>query len=71
MITVFSTRFMHKGYKKKRLLDQIALDYNNYVGFHLLQQCANDEFYLLTRCETAIQQVACYLSRAKPVRMFG
>jgi len=58
MITIFSTRFMDRGYKKKRLPDQIAWDYNNYVGFHLPQQCANYEFYLFTRCETAIQQVA-------------
>jgi len=44
--------------KKKRLLDKIAWDYKNWFGFHLPRQCANDEFYLLTRCETAIQQVA-------------
>jgi hypothetical protein len=49
---------MDKGYKKKRLLDQIAWDYNNYFGFHLPQRCANDEFYLLPLWETAIQQVA-------------
>ena len=58
MITVFYTRFMDKGYKKKRLQDQITWDYINYLGFHLPQQCTNDEFYLLPRCETAIQQVA-------------
>jgi len=55
MITVFSTRFMDKGYKRKRLQGQIILYYINYLGFHLPQQCANDEFYLLPRCKTATQ----------------
>jgi len=57
MITVFSTLFMDKDYKKKRLLDQIARDYFNYLGFHLPQQCANDEFYFLPRSEAAIQHL--------------
>jgi len=52
-----STLFMDKGYKKKRLLDQIARDYFNYLGCHLPQQCANDEFYFLPRSEAAIQHL--------------
>ncbi len=52
-----STLFMDKGYKKKRLLDQIAEEFFNYLGFHLPQQCANDEFYFLPRTEAAIQHL--------------
>jgi predicted RNase H-like HicB family nuclease len=52
-----STLFMDKGYKKKGLLDQIAEEFFNYLGFHLPQQCANDEFYFLPRTEAAIQHL--------------
>jgi len=45
---------MDKGCDK-RSLDQIAKDYFNYLGCHLPQQCASDEFYFLPRSETAIQ----------------
>jgi len=40
--------------KKKRSLDVIAGDYFNYIGRHLPQQCASDEFYYLPRSEVAI-----------------
>ena len=45
---------MDKGYNK-RSLNQIAQDYFDYLGRHLPQQCASDEFYFLPRSETAIQ----------------
>lgn len=50
-------RFMEKGNKKKRPLKLIARDYFNYLGRHLPQQCASDEFYFLPRSEAAIQNL--------------
>ena len=52
-----STLFMDKGYNKKRSLDQIARDCFNYLGCHLPQHCANDEFYFLPRSGAAIQHL--------------
>jgi hypothetical protein len=46
-----------KRHDKKRALDQIARDYFNYLGIHLPQQCASDEFYFLPRAEAAIQHL--------------
>jgi len=40
--------------KKKRPLNLIASDYFSYLGSHLPQQCASDEFYYLPRSEVAI-----------------
>jgi len=40
---------------RKRSLNSIAKDYFQYLGRHLPQQCASDEFYFLPRSETAIQ----------------
>ncbi|MDP6179079.1 MAG: DUF885 family protein, partial [Desulfatiglandales bacterium] len=48
---------MEKGNKKKRPLKLIARDYFNYLGRHLPQQCASDEFYFLPRSEGAIQNL--------------
>ena len=44
--------------KKKRSLNLIASDYFAYIGRHLPQQCANDEFYYLPRSEVAIQHLS-------------
>lgn len=41
--------------KKKRPLELIASDFFDYLGRHLPQQCASDEFYFLPRSEVAIQ----------------
>lgn len=41
----------------KRSLQTIARDYFDYLGRHLPQQCASDEFYFLPRSETAIQHL--------------
>ncbi len=46
------------GFNKKSSLDQISQDYFNYLGCHLPQQCASDEFYFLPRSEAAIQHLA-------------
>lgn len=43
--------------KVKRPLYEIASDYFNYLGRHLPQQCASDEFYFLPRSEAAIQHL--------------
>ena len=48
---------MDKGNDTKSSLDQIARDYFNYLGCHLPQQCANDEFYFLPRSGAAIQHL--------------
>ena len=48
---------MEKDYNNKSPLDQIAEEFFNYLGFHLPQQCANDEFYFLPRSEAAIQHL--------------
>ena len=48
---------MEKGYNNKSPLDQIARDYFNYLGCHMPQHCANDEFYFLPRAESAIQHL--------------
>lgn len=48
---------MDKIYNKRGSLDQIARDYFNYLGCHLPQQCANDEFYFLPRSGAAIQHL--------------
>lgn len=42
---------------KKRSLDQTAQEFFNYLGCHIAQQCANDEFYFLPRSEAAIQHL--------------
>ena len=39
----------------KRPLHTIAADYFGYLGRHLPQQCASDEFYFIPRSETAIE----------------
>ncbi len=39
---------------KKRSLDQTAREFFDYLGCHIAQQCANDEFYFLPRSEAAI-----------------
>jgi hypothetical protein len=39
---------------KKRSFNPIARDYFDYVGKHLPQQCASDEFYFLPRAEAAV-----------------
>jgi hypothetical protein len=44
--------------EKKRSLTIIASDYFTYIGRHLPQQCANDEFYYLPRSEVAIQHLS-------------
>jgi hypothetical protein len=41
----------------KRSLNIIASDYFTYIGRHLPQQCASDEFYYLPRSEVAIQHL--------------
>jgi hypothetical protein len=48
---------MEERYGRKSPLDQIARDFFNYLGCHLPQQCANDEFYFLPRTEAAIQHL--------------
>ena len=48
-------KFLMKNKKKKRLLNSIGKDFFDYLGRHLPQQCASDEFYLLPRSEAAIQ----------------
>ena len=42
---------------EKRSLQEIARDYFNYLGRHLPQQCASDEFYFLPRSEAAVQHL--------------
>ncbi len=41
----------------KRPLDSIASDYFSYIGRHLPQQCASDEFYFIPRSEVAIRHL--------------
>ena len=43
--------------EKKRSLNVIANDYFTYIGTHLPQQCASDEFFYLPRSEVAIQHL--------------
>ena len=43
---------------KRRSLYQIARDYFDYLGRHLPQQCASDEFYFLPRSEVAVQHLS-------------
>ena len=45
---------MKNSKEKKRSLNVIASDYFTYLGRHLPQQCASDEFYYLPRSEAAI-----------------
>ena len=45
---------MEYGREKKRSLYAVAEDYFTYLGTHLPQQCASDEFYFLPRSEAAI-----------------
>ncbi|MFB0508225.1 MAG: hypothetical protein ACETWT_15985, partial [Thermodesulfobacteriota bacterium] len=47
-----------KNAEKKRPLHAIASDYFTYIGRHLPQQCASDEFYYLPRSEVAIQHLS-------------
>ena len=42
---------------KKRHINSIASVFFNYLGRHLPQQCASDEFYFLPRSEAAIQHL--------------
>jgi hypothetical protein len=42
---------------KKSPLHSVAKDYFAYMGRHLPQQCASDEFYFLPRAEAAIQHL--------------
>lgn len=44
--------------EKKRLLQVIASDYFDYLGRHLPQHCANDEFYFFPRSEAAIDHLS-------------
>ena len=44
--------------EEKRPLTIVADDYFTYIGRHLPQQCANDEFYYLPRSEVAIQHLS-------------
>ncbi|UCD71324.1 MAG: DUF885 family protein [Syntrophobacterales bacterium] len=48
---------MKNTQKEKRPLKSIAGDYFTYIGRHLPQQCASDEFYFLPRAEVAIQHL--------------
>ncbi|MFQ6078120.1 MAG: DUF885 family protein [Thermodesulfobacteriota bacterium] len=48
---------MENTEKDKRPLNLIASDYFTYIGRHLPQQCASDEFYYLPRSEVAIQHL--------------
>ncbi len=48
---------MKKTEKNKRSLPTIAGDYFTYIGSHLPQQCASDEFYYLPRSEVALQHL--------------
>jgi len=41
----------------KRSLLSIANDYFHYLGIHLPQQCASDEFYFFPRSESAVQHL--------------
>lgn len=43
--------------KNKRALGSIASDYFDYLGRHLPQQCASDEFYYFPRSEAALQHL--------------
>jgi hypothetical protein len=49
---------MKNSKEKKRSLNAIASDYFTYIGRHLPQQCASDEFYYLPRSEVAIQHLS-------------
>jgi hypothetical protein len=42
---------------KKRNIQTIAADYFDYLGRHLPQQCASDEFYFLPRSEAALHHL--------------
>ncbi len=48
---------MKSAKEKKSPLELVAEDYFDYIGKHLPQQCASDEFYFLPRSEAAIQQL--------------
>ena len=48
---------MDKVYNKRESLDQIARDYFGYLGRHLPQQCASDEFYFLPRSQAAVKHL--------------
>jgi len=43
--------------KERRPLSSIALDYFEYAGRHIPQQCASDEFYFLPRAESAVKHL--------------
>ncbi|MCP4664969.1 MAG: DUF885 domain-containing protein [Deltaproteobacteria bacterium] len=42
---------------KKRSLQSIAADYFDYLGRHIPQQCASDEFYFLPRSQAALHHL--------------
>jgi len=44
--------------KKQRPLHSVASDYFEYLGTHLPQQCASDDFYFLPRSEVATQHLS-------------
>ena len=46
---------MERCENNKRSLHSVANDYFNYLGTHLPQQCASDEFYFFPRSEAAVQ----------------
>lgn len=48
---------MGNANKKKRPLSRIANDFFKYLGEHLPQQCASDEFYFLPRSEIALNHL--------------
>ncbi|MCP4681351.1 MAG: DUF885 domain-containing protein [Desulfobacterales bacterium] len=48
---------MSAGENRGRPLSSIANDFFTYLGRHLPQQCADDEFYFLPRSEAAIQHL--------------
>jgi len=55
---------------KKRTLQSIAADYFDYLGRHLPQQCASDEFYFLPRSEAALYHLN-RLDNLSPERIEG
>jgi len=48
---------MKNANKERRSLGLIAKDYFQYLGRHLPQECANDEFYFFPRSETAVDHL--------------
>ncbi len=59
---------MIKTDQKERPLSRIARDYFDYLGRHLSQQCASDEFYFLPRSEAAAEHLD-HLDDLRPERI--